>query len=238
MDFGDFTPLTLLQYTFDTVSPYLPSPVRILLSLGLKSISSLPPSVANVLPLLLAAFAIYTSFLSFWSTARFALRKTWWMLKWGTVAAGIAWAFGATPNLQAQTQGARGLFNRMQNNYYTENSGLGGLAGYAQQAAAAAGVPGMGGRQGDIPAGAEGGGLLGDLMKDPLRTVLGEAINFISPSDKDTSSKTRRSRKGQEEQKAEQAEKFKEGVKDVAGSWVADLAGKAWEAFNTGQARR
>lgn len=161
------------------------------------------------------------------------------MLKWGTVAATVAWAFGVTPNLQSQTQGARGLFNRMQNSYYSGNTGSGGLADYAQQAAAAAGIPGMGRRQSNT-GGEAAGGILGDLMQDPMGTILGEAINFISPEDQDkmgrSSKKKRQQRKEENDSENEsKAGGVGDGLKGIAGDWVAGIAGKAWESFNSNQ---
>ncbi|EMS19910.1 uncharacterized protein RHTO_03954 [Rhodotorula toruloides NP11] len=78
----------------DLITPYLPNslanPLYTLASLDIQSVYHNP---SQLLPLALSALAAYTAFLSFVSTARFAVRTAISLVKWGSIAAvlGAVW---------------------------------------------------------------------------------------------------------------------------------------------------
>ncbi|BGP26088.1 hypothetical protein JCM10295v2_005031 [Rhodotorula toruloides] len=78
----------------DFLAPYLPNslanPLYTLASLDIQSVYHNP---SQLLPLALSVLAAFTAFLSFLSTARFAVRTAISLVKWGSIAAvlGAVW---------------------------------------------------------------------------------------------------------------------------------------------------
>lgn len=254
----DTSPIGILRIALDYLSPYLPAPIRGLLYLTLCGVGSLPPSLANVLPLLVAAFALYTSAMSIYSTARSTFRLAWFFTKWGGIALVVAWGLGMGP-LAAMTSGSTND-NRAANlgrASYGASGGRGGMADYVQQAASMAGLGG--GDAGNAGVGgilnAIGGAMGGDnnnaqgqrgtmdsfpysLLPDPLKQ-LGTFVTFFtnpgasgadSSSSSGTSRETRSEARMRKQREKEQAEKLQN-----LGNTASGLFGKAWEAFNAQQ---
>ena len=248
----DFSPVALANQAFDYVAPYLPWYISYPLRGSLKSISSLPPSLANTLPLLISLFAIYTAVTSAYSTARYAMRTTWWLVKWGSLAAVVAWFFGGGERIQnGLMSGMRGAMNRADNGFYGETaqraaSAAAGSSAFSsdswQDYAAQAANSVLGGGNG------EQGGLQGFLSKNipgmsylqnPAKAILGEVITFLSPDDpsykKSSSSNSKRTTRQSEREQRERKEKIDEQIGNVgetAGKLFEGIKGKAWEAFS------
>jgi hypothetical protein len=252
----DTSPIGILRIALDYLSPYLPAPIRALLYLTLRGVGSLPPSLANVLPLLVAAFALYTSVMSIYSTARSTFRLAWFFAKWGGIALVVLWGLGMGP-LAAMTSGSTSE-NRAENlgrASYGASGGRSGMADYVQQAASMAGLGGVdagnaGGAGGifDALGGAMGGGNAQgqrgamdsfpySLLPDPLKQLGTLVTFFTSPGDPNadssssgTSRETRAEARKRKQREKEQAEKLQN-----LGNTASGLFGKAWEAFNAQQ---
>lgn len=212
------TPIDVLEYLFHNVGGYLPYPVRSLLSLALRGLYYLPSSVANVLPVILAAFVLYSSVLSMISTLRWALRTTWTLTKWGLVIATIMWAAGiGTGSMSAPTGVGTGVGRA---GYWPGHQQYGNVASQLY-AAATGNKPCL--RNNNL-------GLLYNFAPAPLRAVSDLASFFsggrnqAAASSRSTRSTTRGGRRRDQEQ-AEQ-------INEIAQGWLGSMAGRAWESFN------
>lgn len=203
----DATPLSLLRYTLELLSPYLPYPVKTSLNLALAGFDRLPPVLANILPVLLTVFAAYTAATSLYGTLRYTVRTAWWILKWATVIGVVAWAFGGGSSSSSTSASQRGgssggILNTLYNGYQhyanangpsgssrgSANGGLDGLADLVQEAAAA----GLGGgkgkhsrRGGDLSLGFLGNFIPQEYrgMADSLSSLLGAGTSSNDQQD-------------------------------------------------------
>lgn len=218
---SSITPIGALEYLLDNVGGYLPYPVRSLLYLTLRGLYYLPSSVANVLPLILAAFVLYSSVLSAFSTLKYALRTTWFLAKWGLVLATIMWAAGIG------TEGANGTAGRAggvgRSGYWPGQQQYGNVA--SQLYAAATG-------QNDYLRN-NNLGFLYNFVPAPLRAV-GDLAAFFSGGSQNVPASSRATRRSTREHKRKeqlQAEQINEMGRAAQG-WLGSMAGKAWETFN------
>jgi len=231
------SPLSILRYLLDRVSPHLPYPVTTSLNLLLQLFDALPPAIANLLPLLLAAFAIYTSIISLYSTARYTVRTTWWLVKWATVIAVIAWAFGGGGGgggkAPSSTNG-NGILGTLYDQYTHfsgangPRSGAGaGLGDFVQQAASSAGFD-VNGRA--AAQGSQGLGFLQSFIPDSCKGVVNTFSSFLESSSSSSSpaSSTSRRRRTAGQDDLDDADTLK-----YTASWLSSIAGKAWDALNT-----
>ena len=171
------SPLELLQTALDNIGPYLPWPVRTVLSMGIKSISSLPPSLANVLPILLSLFALYSAVMTAYSTARYALRTVWFFAKCGAFIGGITYLFGGGDYVAQTATGASGVFNRFANNYYGSPAQRRGASSWTDYAANVL----SNGNADSFLGGRREPGIL-DYMQNPMRTIFSQVVNFANPA--------------------------------------------------------
>lgn len=217
---SDITPIGVLEYLLDNIGGYLPYPVRSFLYLTLRGLYYLPSSVANVLPLLLGAFVLYSSAMSMFSTFRYAIRTAWFLAKWGLVVATIVWAtgFGTGGSTSSTTRSGAGVGR------------AGGWPGQQQ----------FGGIASQLYGAATGNneflqnnnlGFLYNFVPAPLRAVGNLASFFSGAADTSSSRTTRRSTRESKRKQQEQAEQLND-IGQMAQSWLGGMAGKAWETFN------
>ena len=215
------TPVGVLEYLLDNFGGYLPYPVRSLIYVTLRGLYYLPNSIANVLPLLLAAFVLYSSALSMFSTLRYAIRTAWFLAKWGLVIATIVWATGFSTGGNAGNAGRANGVGR--SGYWPGQQQYGGVA--SQLYAAATGNNDYL-RNNNL-------GFLYNFVPAPLRAV-GDLASFFSGATQQQPASSRSIRKSTRQstrKQQEQAEQINE-MGRMAQNWLGGMAGKAWETFN------
>lgn len=221
---GEYTPLSVFSYLLDLSRPYLPSPVYYLLTLALKSINSLPPTVANFLPVLLAIFTLYTAVMSAMSTLRYAVRTGWFFMKWGGMAAALAYAFGLKiPGIDKYNTGV----DRDGRPTGRGRGGGGGLTGNGasdyilHQAANMAGLP-----IDQIEQAAPG------LLQDPLG-ALGQFVHFLSPDTAQTKTKRAKAKKQTRSNARDVDGDDVPSFGGMASKWAMGAAQQAWSALKS-----
>ena len=136
------SPYATLQYLHSWAEPHLPPSVNWIIVNGLKGLSSLPPSVANIVPLVIGAFVVYWLVMGAVSTVKSTFRQSWFFVKWGTIAVVLAygWAMmrGEQPMNNSNNAGSNLLSSFLNSNHNPLNNGP--LGGIINQAAKYAGL--------------------------------------------------------------------------------------------------
>jgi len=242
---ADTTPLSLLRNILDLAAPYLPAPVRTTLSLALSGFDKLPPVFANVLPVLLTIFAAYTAVTSMYSTVRYTIRTTWWLFKWGTVIAVIAWAFGgggggssSARSYDGSSTGS-GLLSTLYNGYQhfagangpssassRSGGGAAGMADFVQQAAA-----GLGGNNN---AANNNLGFLGNFIPKEYRTMAESVLGSGSGANTRPASSSYNTRRRAADDDFGLDDDPAAKLSEFAGSWLSN----AWDSLTGNEGDR
>ncbi|KAK9900471.1 hypothetical protein P389DRAFT_165755 [Cystobasidium minutum MCA 4210] len=127
-------PYDTLQYLHSWAEPHLPPAVNYIINNGLKLLSSLPPSVANIVPLVMGAFVVYWLVMGAISTVKTTFRQSWFFVKWGTIAVVLAYGWAMVRGEQPVNSAGNGnlLSSILSSNHNPLNNGpFGGLINQA-----------------------------------------------------------------------------------------------------------
>jgi len=129
---ADGTPYSTLQYLHSWAEPHLPPAVNYVFNNGLKLLSSLPPSVANIVPLVIGGFVVYWAVMAVFSTIRSTFRQSWFLIKWGAIALAVAYGWAMIKGEQPIDSQQNPLSSFLGSNNNPLTSGpLGGLVNQA-----------------------------------------------------------------------------------------------------------
>lgn len=225
---SDASPYSTLQYLHSWAEPHLPPSINYILSNGLKALASLPPSVANIVPLVIGGFMLYWALMTAYSTVRSTVRQSWFLLKWGTIAVAAAYGW-------AMIRGEQPM--NIQQNPLTSMIGKTPLGGIVNQAAGYAGF--------NSPFGNSNGNLnlnTDDLMQSaynnfvpyPLR-MMGDWFGVNPGSFKNGRGGSSSRAKTRQQQEAQ--EKLVDTA-NVATEWLGGMFGKVQEALQNPEGDR
>lgn len=131
---SDASPYSTLQYLHSWAEPHLPPSVNYVANMGFKLLASLPPSVANIVPLAVGGIVAYWTVMAAFSTIRSTFRQSWFLLKWGTIAVVLAYGWsmlkGEQP-MNAQQNPISSFLGGSGGNNPLTNGPLGGLVNQA-----------------------------------------------------------------------------------------------------------
>lgn len=229
---ADASPYSTLQYLHSWAEPHLPPAVNYIIVNGLKFLSSLPPSVANVVPLVIGAFVVYWLVMGALSTVRSTFRQSWFFLKWGTVAVVLAygWAMMKGEQPMDSVNNNSILSSFLNSNHNPLNNGP--LGGLVNQAARYAGLTNGNAQQPNLNT--------DDLMKSaynnfvpyPLR-MMGNVLGFnpaAAAAGADGNSKKKSNSRSKTRQQKEAEEKLQDTA-NVATEWLGGVFEKVSEAL-------
>jgi hypothetical protein len=224
----DESPFKALQYAYSYAAPHLPPSVNYIIENGLKGLASLPPSVANFVPIIMGAFVAYVAMKAAYSTLRSTLRQSWFIFKWGGIAVAVAyvWAIvkGEQP-MDLQNNPISSFFNGGNQNI---NNG-GGMGGFVNQAAKMAGVnPDLFNANDPQDFATKA---YNNFVPYPLR-MMGQLFGGPSTNQNTKATKTRKGKREQDTQDNLQ------DTANVATEWLGGMLGKVGEALKDPQGDR
>lgn len=222
------SPFSTLQYIYSWLQPHLPPTIDYIISNLLKGLASLPPSVANVVPLLVGGVMTYWAIMTAFNTVRSTVRQSWFLMKWGSIALIVAYIWSYIKGEQPIDQQQNNPFSAFFNNPSVRGIN-GGIGGFVNQAARQAG---LGGNNNDI--------LNEDMMTRaynsfvpyPLR-MLGNLAGLgpnAAPASTGTSGRNTRSSRRNRNNNEDINEQFLDTA-NVATEWLGSFFKKAGEVL-------
>lgn len=223
-----------LEQVYQLLLPYIPHSIASPLHQLLAAPSNIFQNPSQLLPLAISFLALYAAVISFYNTARSALRFGWFLTKWGAILSALAVAWSGWTNAGTEEGATKGL--RTAGNIGKQAFGLGtqGLNWWmgGDNSRTAGRTRSASGRKRTWATATDDGGWddpeevdLGAGANDVMKSVQDAVLTFLSSPGTKDSGKKGKSKAKKTSKKAQQ-----EGVDlgSMATEFAKGRARKAW----------